>query len=217
MKRNTLVAFIAGFALASGSAAALAQQAQKGWYAGGSIGQSRAEIEDGALPITNATATSLSKKETDTGYKLYLGYRINRNFAVEGGWTDFGKINATRTVTAPAVGTSGAETKASGWHIDGLGILPFQNNFSLFAKIGVIYNEVKTSRSVSGAVGFAPGTDRNPKHTGLNAKFGVGAGYDFSPAIGARVEWERANQLGDNSVGGKSDVDLLSVGLVARF
>src|SRR5437773_9248497 len=97
-----------GFALTSANT--LAQQS-KPWYGGLSIGQTTVKIDDNALPIVGATATSLSKNETDTGFKAYVGYRLHQNFAVEGGYTDFGKISATRTMTAPAVGTSHAEIK----------------------------------------------------------------------------------------------------------
>jgi OmpA-OmpF porin, OOP family len=204
-----------GFALASANT--LAQQSAKPWYGGLSIGQSTVKIDDNALPIVGATATSLSKNETDTGFKAYVGYRLHQNFAVEGGYTDFGKTSATRTMTAPAVGTSHAEIKASGWNADAVGIWPIQNNFSLFGKLGVIFNEVKTTLGTSGAVAFAPGTNTSPKHSGSNWKLGIGAGYDFTPTVGARVEWERANKLGGDSTGGKSDFDLLSVGVVFRF
>jgi OOP family OmpA-OmpF porin len=118
-------------------------------------------------------------------------------------------------MTAPAAGTVHADVKASGWHVDAVGIWPIQNNFSLFAKLGVIFNEVKTSLGTTGAVVFEPGTNTSP-HSGSNAKLGIGAGYDFSPTVGARVEWERASKLGDDNTG-KGDVDLLSAGVVFRF
>jgi OmpA-OmpF porin, OOP family len=203
-----------GFGLASANT--LAQQSTKPWYGGLSIGQSKVKFDDNVLPIAGAAATSLSKNDTDTGFKAYVGYRLHQNFAVEGGYTDFGKVSVTRTMTAPAAGTVHADVKASGWHVDAVGIWPIQNNFSLFAKLGVIFNEVKTSAGTTGAVVFAPGTNTSPKHSGSNLKLGIGAGYDFTQTVGARIEWERASKLGDDSTG-KGDVDLLSVGVVYRF
>jgi OOP family OmpA-OmpF porin len=215
--KATLFPLTVGLGFALASANTLAQQSTKPWYGGVSIGQSTVKIDDDALRIVGATATSLSKNETDTGYKAYVGYRLHQNFAVEGGYTDFGKISATRTMTAPAVGTFHADSKASGWHVDAVGIWPMQNNFSLFGKLGLIFNEVKTSLGTTGAVALPAGTNTSPKHSGSNLKLGIGAGYDFTPTVGARVEWERASKLGDDSTGGKSDVDLLSVGVVFRF
>jgi OOP family OmpA-OmpF porin len=212
----TLLPLTIGLGFALASANTLAQQSTKPWYGGLSIGQSRVQFDDNILPIGGATATSLSKNETDTGFKAYVGYRLHQNFAVEGGYTDFGKFSVTRTMTAPAAGTVHADVKASGWHVDAVGIWPLQNNFSLFGKLGVIVNEVKTSAGTTGAVAFAPGTNTSPKHSGSNLKLGIGAGYDFTPTVGARVEWERASKLGDDNTG-KGDVDLLSVGVVFRF
>jgi len=64
-------------------------------------------------------------------------------------------------MTAPAAGTVHAGIKASGWHVDAVGICPIQNNFSLFARLGALFNAVKTSVSATGAVVFAPGTNTN--------------------------------------------------------
>ena len=95
-----------------------------------------------------------------------------------------------------------ADVKASGWHVDAaVGIWPVQNNFSLFAKPGALFSEVKTSASATGAAVFAPGANTTPKHSESNWRLGIGAGYDFTPTIGARVEWERANKLGDDNTG----------------
>ena len=85
----------------------------------------------------------------------------------------------------------------------------------LFAKLGALFDEVRISASATGAVVFAPGANTNPKHSGSNWKLGIGAGYDFTPTVGARVAWERASKLGDDNTG-KGDVNL-SVGVIYRF
>ena len=97
-------------------------------------------------------------------------------------------------MTAPAAGTVHAGIKASGWHVDAVGICPIQNNFSLFARLGALFNAVKTSVSSTGAVVFAPGTNTSPKHSGSDWKLGIGAGHDFTPTVGARVEWGARQQ-----------------------
>lgn len=103
------------FAFALASTAAFAQQAdQRGLYAGVSVGQSKVKFEEDFPGVVGATASSVSKDETDTAYKLYVGYRLHRNFAVEGGWTDLGEWTATRNVTAPAVGSLRASMEVSG-------------------------------------------------------------------------------------------------------
>jgi opacity protein-like surface antigen len=74
---------------------------------------------------------------------------------------------------------------------------------------------VKTTISTSGAV--VPLGATSASNSAANLKVGVGAGYDFTDKFGVRVEWERFFDLGDDSVGGKSDVDFVSIGLVIRF
>lgn len=217
--RRTFVSFASGLAIALAATlpSAQAQEAGKRWYGGLSVGQSMVKFSDDFLPVDGATASTLNdKKETDVGYKIFAGYRFVRYFAVEGGYTDLGKFHVQRDVVLPASGTVREELKINGWHLDAVGILPLGTSFSLFGKVGGIYNQVKGSFTTSGAVAIAPGESANQTHTGVNLKYGLGAAYDFTDRLGIRAEWERASDLGDDKVG-KGDVDLVSVGLVVRF
>ena len=112
MKRIAAASLIVLSTLAS---QAFAQQPQRGWYAGISAGQSTADIDSASvLPVIGATQSRVSTDDTDTGFKLYGGYRFNRHLAVEAGYADLGSFRATRTVTAPASGTLSGEFKVSG-------------------------------------------------------------------------------------------------------
>lgn len=173
----------------------------------------RQRIEDSAISVFGATASSVSKDETDTGFKLYAGYRFNRYFAVEGGWTDLGSFKATRNVTAPAVGSLTAEIEASGFHLDALGIIPLQQ-FSLFGKLGVMYATTETSGSSTGAVGLAG--DRSSKDSEVEFKFGLGASYSFTRNFAIRAEFERIVDVGTSETG-EGDIDLFSIGVTWRF
>ena len=73
MKRQSWIAAI-GLALASTSTGALAQQMER-WYAGASIGQSSLKIDDSAVAVSGAATQSISKDESDTGFKLFAGHR----------------------------------------------------------------------------------------------------------------------------------------------
>jgi len=82
--RNAAVAAGIGLALAIPPGAS-AQESP--WYIGGSIGQSRVKLDTGGLSSDLAAAgmanTGFSGNETDTGVKLFGGYRFHPNFAVE--------------------------------------------------------------------------------------------------------------------------------------
>jgi OmpA-OmpF porin, OOP family len=196
---------------AAGTAAA---QSDRGWYGGVSLGRSSVNFDDDFLAISGATASTLSKDDTDSGVKLFAGYRLQRNFALEGGFTDFGSFSAERRITAPATGTASASVKSSGFHLDAVGILPI-GNFDLLAKLGLIYTTTKTDLSSTGAVVLT--ADRSAKKSELNPKLGVGVEYHFSRALSLRSEYEQAFSVGDANSTGEGDIQMLSVGLIFRF
>src|ERR1051326_3982805 len=72
--------------LALGASGAYAQHAQEaGWYGG---------IDVGGSHLSGVNTDSLdSFDKSDTAFDVNLGYRLNRNFAVEGDYTDLGKFH----------------------------------------------------------------------------------------------------------------------------
>lgn len=165
-----------------------------GWYAGLSAG--RADYKDACDGFPG------SCDDDDTAWKVYGGYQFTKNWGVEFGYVDFGEIKGT----VPAVGT--IKTEADGWTLSGVGTLPFSNNFSGFAKLGIIRADVDTK--VTG-VFAGSASDSSTDWT-----FGLGVKYDFTQNVGLRVEWEKFNNLGDSSTG-EGDIDLISLGLVFKF
>ena len=203
-------------ALVLASTNALAQDDQRGFYVGLSFGQSKVNFEDSDVPsVGGATASSISKDESDSGFKLYGGYRFTRNFALEGGWADLGSFRATRNVTAPAVGSFTAEIESSGPFIDAVGIIPLQQ-FALFGKLGAMYATTETTFSTTGAVILAPGVPRSSDDSELEFKFGLGASYSFTRNFAIRAEYERFFDVGTSDTG-EGDIDLISIGIVFRF
>lgn len=185
-----------------------------GWYGGLSIGQTRAKINDpriaSGLLGEGFTTTSIDDDARSNGFKLFGGYKLNRNFAVEGGYYDLGKFGFTAT-TVPA-GTLSGKIQVKGLNLDLVGILPLTENFSAFGRAGLNYAQARDSFSGTGAVTvFNP----SPSKREMNYKFGVGLQYDFTESLGMRLEAERYRI--NDAVGNKGDIDLVSVGLVYRF
>ena len=185
-----------------------------GWYGGLNIGRSRADIDNtkitGSLQGAGLATTSMTEDNRDTGYKLFAGYKFNRNFALEGGYFDLGKFGFAAT-TAPA-GTLNGDIKLRGLNLDAVGILPFTEKFSAFGRVGANYAQTRDSFSGTGAVNVIR---PNPSTRETNYKFGAGLQYDFTQSVGMRAEVERYRI--NDAVGNKGDVDLFSVGLVYRF
>lgn len=194
------------------------------WYLAGSVGQSRPE--DNSKSDTDAslvsdlgvTGLASSMDDTDTGYKLQLGYKFTPNWAVEGGYVDLGKFNYTASFTGSVVpggaGSASADIKASGWNIAGVGTYPINDQFSVFGKLGIIDAKVEIDASVTGAGGVGSTSTSATKWKTL---WGAGAACNLSKQWSLRAEWERFNNLGDSDQTGESSVDLLSLGVVFNF
>ena len=194
-------------------ASSLAMADDSGWYVGGSLGQSRATIDDariiGSLARAGLTTTSLIDDDRKLGYKVFGGYQFTKYFALESGYFDMGKFGFNATTSPP--GTFSGELKLKGINLDTVGILPITDKFSALGRIGVNFSDVKSSFSSTGSVGTFPNQSKRAE----NYKFGLGLQYDFTPSFGMRVEAERYRI--NDAIGNRGDIDLLSAGLVYRF
>lgn len=189
---------------------------EAGWYVGASLGRSSIDIDTNkvvAAAVAAGFATATATADTsDTAYKLFAGYKVNRNFAVEGGYTDLGKASISMTTTGP-VASINAEAKATAWEVNAVGILPINENFSVFGKLGYHWDDVKAkAAAISGGAGVAINKD----YSGNDFKFGVGAEYNINRNVGLRLEFERYNNVGSSTSGGQ-DVDVASLGMAYRF
>ena len=185
-----------------------------GWYVGGSVGQSKAKIDDAritsSLLSSGFTTNSMADDNRDTGYKVFAGYLFNKYFAVEGGYFNLGSFGFTSTTT-PA-GTLHGNIKLEGANVDLVGILPITEKFSAFARAGAIYADAKDSFTGTGLVTVL---NPNPSKGDANYKAGLGLQYAFNDSLGMRLEAERYRI--NDAVGNRGDIDLVSVGLVYRF
>lgn len=201
--RQTLV--VTGLVLAATALAPQAALAQDmGFYIGAGVGQSKAK--DACATFQSQGLTG-SCDDTDTAGKLFLGYQFNQNFAVEGAYVDLGKVTGSGTVSGVPVS---GEAKAKTWQLVAVGIVPLANNFSLFGKLGAHRWDADASASASGSTSTA--SDK-----GTDVTYGLGGSYEFSKNLGLRLEWERFQNVGNTNTTGRSNVDLLSVGLRYRF
>src|SRR5205807_2535470 len=165
-----------------------------GWYLGASVGQSKARHVD---------CTGFSCDTRAAAFGILGGYQVNRYFAAELGYHDFGRV----TFSAPGVS---ANTKASAAELVGLGAYPFANPFSVYGKVGAYRAEAKASASIAG-LGSGSLKDRNTDLT-----IGFGAQCDVTREALVRAEWQRYKNVGGDDTG-KSDIDVISIGLIWRF
>jgi len=183
--KKVLLAAMLGATVIAAPAASMAQ-AQSPWYVGGSVGQMEAK---GSCPA------GFTCDFKDSIWKVFGGYQVNRNFAIEGTYLDGGKIS---------VSTGGVTAKGeiSSWGVAALGILPLGGDqFSLFGKVGLMSTKQKFSAS-------GPGITSTGVQDGSEANWGVGGTYNFNRNLGLRAEFERLN---------KSEVDIVTIGIQYKF
>lgn len=158
---------------------ALAGAHAQGPYAGASLGTSRFQDDIGGV----------STDRTGTGGKIYAGYGLTPNIAVEAGFADLGKASS-----------AAGSLREDGVFLDLVASVPVGQSFSVFGRLGA-FN------------GHSDVTGGSNEH-GTEAKYGLGLQYDFNQKVGLRGEWERYRF---KAFGGKSDTDLYSIGVNYKF
>lgn len=100
----------------------------------------------------------------------FVGYQFNQNFALEAGYRRLADFdNLTINQT----------------HISAIGIVPLQAGFNLYGRLG--YSNMDTK------VGSGYTAD-----SGSGTLYGVGVGYNFTPAIAVRLEAQKPTNDSSN-------------------
>jgi OOP family OmpA-OmpF porin len=124
---------------------------------------------------------------TDTAVKGFAGYEFKPGFAIEGAYQDLG-----------AVSIAGRTGNISAFDVSFIGAWPLGNRFALLGRIGAYRAET------SGA------------GTNLGPVFGLGASYELTPSAAFRLEWQRFDKLGPDTMP-SLDIDVVSIGALYRF
>lgn len=207
----------AALVVTGGLLAGHAVAADQGSYVGFAIGQSKTKIDQGDIDSAFASlglGASTSVDDTDIGFKVYGGYQFNKNFAMEGGYTDFGKFTSHSVITSGGSGTGDGEWKGYSIDLSALGILPLSDQFSLFGRGGISLWNLDFSFTAAGPGGVGIASESK---SGVSPLLGIGATFNFTPQLALRAEFERHFSVGDSDTTGKSDIDLISLGLQVRF
>ncbi|HET9580786.1 MAG TPA: outer membrane beta-barrel protein [Usitatibacter sp.] len=204
------------------------------WYAGISAGQSRTSsdlVTNRESTIVNATDIHSDFDRTDTAWKVFGGYRLHRNVAVELNYADLGETRLATSLLGgdpPLPATIAIDRKLDGYGADVLLIAPFEpQRLALFARAGAFRARLRETASLDGNIVFTNGDasdrSRSTTHNETVFHWGVGADWDFTPNVAFRLEWERyANvgkpfAIGGSGTTGEADTDAFSLGVIMRF
>jgi OOP family OmpA-OmpF porin len=128
--------------------------------------------------------------DSNTVWNVTGGYQMHRNFAVELGYSDLGRVTI-----------NGHPLDASALELSALGIIPLNETFSVYGKLGAY-------------TGLAKGDGFDERHG--NVLFGVGGEYAATRDLGVRLQWQRYSGFGGGGIGTK-DQDVLSLNAVYHF
>ena len=143
-------AFIAVALVAGGIASAHAA----GPYVGGNLGS----------PDYKSSINGISGNGSGAGLKLYGGYQLVPNFAIEGGFFDLGHID-----------DANGRVKTRGVYVDGVGSYEFAPKWSVLGSAGLAEGHFTTTL----------GDDNSPA-----LKLGAGVQYDLTRQVALRAQYD---------------------------
>lgn len=176
-------------------------QDSRGAYMGASIGQASYKHTCDGAPAGIACDNS------DTAWRLFAGYQVNRRSALELGFHSLGTPAATGSGPSPITETA----DISAIDLVYAGNWPIANRFSLLAKLGLYFARVEANPPPAGTPARNWETSRNNDLT-----YGLGVSYVLTDHAEWRFEWQHFGHVGTGSTPAL-DIHLFSLGAVYRF
>lgn len=180
------------------------------FYVGAGGGQTEFHDLDEVQAACATVGATCSVDDTDTGFKLFAGYRFSEYLALEGGYVDLGESVADSAVPVTAT----AALTAEGGFVSILPQIPIGTVGAIFGRIGL--SAVKAELRASGG-----GASFKDSSGAGGVVLGVGGEVNLTEQVSIRGEWERhsfdeALELAGVEIEAP-DIDLLSASLVLRF
>lgn len=154
--KSLIAGLLGALAMLTVPAAAMAQKgrtAASPWYAGFHIGS--ADFDEA--------------NDSDTAWRVLGGYQIDRTFAAELAYTNFGEVQGV---------------KGNAIELSAVAGLPIADRFTAYGKLGLARGEFKAG---------------GQSEDSIELTYGIGVRYDFAPNMGARLEWQSYPDVGDGA------------------
>ena len=169
------------------SMASLPTTAGEGFYAGASIGSASLDDDFDGLEVDDDT----------TAYRLVAGWWVNRYFALEAGYHNFGDFEQDFTINGVR---HRAKLSADGYTLGVQGSYPVANKVDILGRAGWFFWDGEAEiNNVSQA---------SPEET--NPYLGLGLSYAFTDSFSVNGDWTHYELESTNS-------DVFSIGFQFRF
>lgn len=183
------------------------------WYTGVGAGYSRVKFY--SADFSSGGAANERKKDFDGGFRGYVGYQINRNWATEVSYVSLGDFEYAYEVGGV---TQQDFYKVTGWGFSLVPTVPFTSNFSLFGRLGGFFSQTRITIRNPGSVP----TSVVPNFQTDNTSFltGFGAQYFFNVDTGVRIEYENFGKVGNptcTTCTGRANANMGSISFIFKF
>lgn len=201
--------------LASGQAAAQ----NSGWYIGGGPGATNAKFERG--DFTGLATGTHSVDDSDTGLRVFGGYRVAPNWALEFGVASLGDY---RHRFVGGTGTAVYRYEVSAATVAMAANLPLAGGVSVNGRLGAAFTATRLRNpSTSGTIATNPPNCSNVffyddcTATKTNFLWGLGVQFDVNPRFGIRLDYDNYGTVGEEFETGRAKIEALSANAVFRF
>jgi hypothetical protein len=171
-------------------------------YGGASIGQTSDSTCNSVSDQAGALLGNINCP-TPSGWKVFGGYTVAPNLAVEGAYVDMGKGTTNGVVPVipgvnSAANATALSTKSSGVNVSGVASVAATNQVNLFGKAGMMAWNKETTATVENVGATSATVTQTTKTDGVDVSLGAGAEYKINDNWGVRGEVEHFDGLNSN-------------------
>ncbi|HEY7886487.1 MAG TPA: outer membrane beta-barrel protein [Cellvibrionaceae bacterium] len=145
-------------------------------------------------------------------YNLFAGYQFGKHIAIQAGYVYLGSFEAESSILDqiggdPDIIVDKADLSITGPELSIVGILPFSDRFSGYAKAGLFHWESDVSVSVSG---FGQTASASEKDDEVDSLLGLGVEFAVTPKLSFNADVTRYDAL-------ETDITYAGAGVKFRF
>ena len=201
--------------LLSGAVPAYAADPYSFYYLGLGGGYSHVDF----YPADFSTGGVDIPKDFDAGYRIFVGWQMNRNWAAEIGYTQVGKFKYSTQNSATNVNQE-IDYKVTGMEVSLLPTVPLGSKLSLFGRLGGFFSQARATVRNPGGIP----QDFIPNSQSSEVSFLSGAGIQYlGSEAGLRIEYENFGPVGSacqpsaSTCSGRANAQMLSVNFMFKF
>jgi OmpA-OmpF porin, OOP family len=147
-----------------------------------------------------------------TGWRVFAGYWLHPNLALEVGYMDLGRISLDGEVPGlEEFGVLGVRVDSTAAFVAAVGAWRVTPDFALFGRLGAAQSRAEFT--IWGLNFFEDDDPERFSESGVDLVAGFGLEFRMGRNVSLRAEWERLNNVGDTD----ENFTLISGSLLYRF